>query len=152
MRALIVFVALCAPVFAQEHKHEPAKVLRDHNRGKNVIVAPQPGETQDHAMGHAVQAGDGAPTSALYGAWLVAPVTGKYVLPQFSTKKDKDGNLLPVLLAQKSHGPVQLVAGRAYLLWPWKGPLIWIRPDNVQERVPAVYLISIPPELIAKPK
>jgi hypothetical protein len=150
MRALVLLL-LCLPAFAQHHPEKVTGVKKDPNRGGlPVLVAPRPGESEAHAMDHAVQAGNGAPGSSQHGAWLVAPTTGAYVFPQFSTTLNKKGERRPVFMAQYTHGPVSLIAGRVYRLWPWNGPLVWIRPDGVQEKVPPQYLIEVSPANVGK--
>jgi hypothetical protein len=85
--------------------------------------------------------GGGSTTHAL-GAWVVPPVSGIYTFPQTST------NGRPVFMAQEKPGPVILVAGRAYRLHPWAGPLTWKMPDGRQGEVPPQYILGVTPTTV----
>lgn len=148
MRAtILLFVLALAGAAHAQHDHDaPAKIVgkaKDPQRGVMVMPAPKNGETMEHAMATALPVGNGAPTSSQYGAWFVPPVTGGYVFPQTSLV---DGKRRPVFMSQTAaKETVGLIAGRAYRLWPWKGPLIWIPPGGVQGKVPPEYLLPVNP-------
>lgn len=146
---LILLIAFCAQA---QHTHDlvPAKIVgkvKDPQRGM-VMPAPQPGETVAHAMDHALPVGNGAPLAYANGAWVIPPTTGVYTFPQTSQVA---GKRIPVFMAQQTNGPVSLVAGRQYRLWPWKGPLVWITPAGKQEKVAPEYLLGIDSSTMIRP-
>ncbi|MEO6567053.1 MAG: hypothetical protein ABIO63_13600 [Casimicrobiaceae bacterium] len=131
---------LAGPVLAQPH-HAPqptqairAKDLQDKSRGV-VMVAPNPGETIDHAAGHALPIGKGADPKL--GAWLRPDVTGSHNIPR-------------VEVLGQPNNPMWLVAGRIYRIKPWAGPLVWTPPDGVQGPVPDANLLAVKAADVAK--
>lgn len=97
-------------------------------------TASEMGMTEDeHAHMHDLPQGTGAAPDG--GAWLRCDVEGVYAI--------HNGELLGYKAAS-----VLLRKGGLYRVLPHKGPLIWTRPDGVQEQVPATNLY--PPMTVAK--